>query len=376
MLIMPDSFKGSMTAVEATDILANEAEKAGATVVRLPLADGGEGSAECILRAKGGVFRSVSVCGPAGTPVEARYGITNDRTAVIEIAESTGITRQSKLHPLTSNTYGFGELILDALDQGIRSFILCLGGSASTDCGLGMAAALGVRFYDKQGTSFVPSGSSLSSVDRIDITNLDARITECDFTVICDVENPLYGPNGAAFVYGPQKGASPEDVQLLDDGLRHVAPLIAHVTGSDHDSLKGAGAAGGTGYGCAAFLKATMKSGIDTILDLNGFKTIPGICISGDVGDTNAYGFDLIITGEGCLDDQSLMGKVLSGILKRSHGIPVVSFCGTCKADPSELKNAGVMVVEIGKGIPVDESIANGKYYLKKAAETFFSETK
>ncbi len=374
---MPDSFKGCMTAVEATDILANEAEKAGATVVRLPLADGGEGSAECILRATGGLFRSVIVCGPAGTPIKASYGITRDNTAVIEIAESTGLTRQSELHPFSANTYGFGELILDALDQGIRSFILCLGGSASTDCGLGMAAALGARFYDCNNEIIVPSGSSLISIDKIDTTNLDQRISESKFTVICDVENPLFGPNGAAYVYGPQKGASPDDVILLDNGLRHVAPEITRVIGVNHTSVVGAGAAGGTGFGCAAFLNATMKSGTETILDINGFGIIPGREDSNENNkESSSEGFDLIITGEGCLDEQSLMGKVLRGILKRSNGIPVVSFCGTCKIDPSELRKAGVTAVEIGRDVPIDDSVRNGKYYLKKAAEAFFFETK
>ena len=322
-------------------------------------------------------YRSVIVCGPAGTRIEATYGITNASTAVIEIAESTGLTRQSELHPLTSNTYGFGELILDALEQGIRSFILCLGGSASTDCGLGMAAALGAKFYDRNKEIIVPSGSSLISIDKIDTSSLDQRISESNFTVICDVENPLFGPNGAAYVYGPQKGASPDDVILLDNGLRHVAPEITRVTGVDHTSVIGAGAAGGTGFGCAAFLNATMKSGIETILDINGYSVIPGREDSNENNkESSPEGFDLIITGEGCLDEQSLMGKVLSGILKRSNGIPVVSFCGKCKIDPFVLKNAGVTAVEIGEGVPVDDSIANGKYYLKKAAEAFFSETK
>lgn len=358
VMVIPDSFKGSLSSGAAADILAEAAKRhLKCEVVKLPIADGGEGSVDCILRACGGEKRRVVVHSPENLPIEAEFGIMDNKTAVIEIAESSGLTKQSGFHALTAGTYGFGELILSALKLGCQSFFLCLGGSATTDCGCGMAAALGVRFLDQAGNAFIPVGGTLHKVSRIDLSGLDPRISRSDFTVMSDVANPLYGPMGAASVYAPQKGASPQEVALLDAGLRHIARIIER---DCHKScrMEAAGAAGGAGYGCAAFLNASVVSGIEGLLSLCSFDSLVSGC-------------DLILTGEGCLDDQSLMGKVLSGILRHAEGKEIVSFCGSCKASPDMLAKKRVTAVEIGRGIDPKESMENGAHYLRLAADAY-----
>ena len=359
-IIIPDSFKGSISATSAAEIIGRAARAAGYDTVEVPIADGGEGTVDCILKTAGGEKISVRVRGPEGKDIDAAYGITAGNIAVIEIAESTGITKQSSLHPMSAGTYGFGQLIRDALDRGARRFLLGLGGSASTDCGMGMAAALGVRFADGRGEEFIPCGERMQDIAAVDISELDPRIAECSFRVMNDVANPLTGPNGAAFIYGPQKGADPAQVRILDEGLRIASVKIEQTTGCEPDRIVGAGAAGGSGYGCAAFLKAETGSGIDTMLDLCDFDGIVGDC-------------ELIVTGEGSLDRQSLMGKVLSGIMGRAKGKPIVSFCGRCGLEAEELKKANVTAVEISRGVDAGESIRNGEKYLKLAAEEYFT---
>ena len=359
VIIIPDSFKGSISSEKAAEILGQAARKAGFETVEAPVADGGEGTIECVLKITGGQKRAVRVCGPEGTDITAMYGITSRDEAVIEIAESTGITKQNGLHPMTAETFGFGQLILDALDNGVRKFILGLGGSASTDCGMGMAAAWGVRFIDGRGLDFVPCGERMRDIAMVDMSGIDPRIAESSFLVMCDVTNPLFGPKGAAYIFGPQKGADPEQVRILDDGLRGAARLIEQATGCDPESVRSAGAAGGSGYGCAAFLKARMESGIEVMLDLCSFDKNVGDC-------------DLIVTGEGSLDSQSLMGKVLSGLKKHSRGKPIVSFCGKCELGDDVLREENITAVEIGRDVPAEESIRNGEKYLRQAAEEFF----
>jgi len=361
IIVMPDSFKGSMSSKEVCDIISDEANKCGIDTVRLPIADGGEGSIECILNILGGDRVYCDVIGPGGNKITAYYGVTKQGTAVIEIAESSGITKQDSLHPVTSNTYGFGELIKDALAKGYKDFLLCLGGSATTDCGCGMAAALGAEFYNSNGDDIIPSGETLADVDRIDLTHLDSRIEGCNIRVMSDVENPLYGAKGAAYIFSPQKGASKEEVVLLDKGLEHVSKLIEKETGVSSKCVKGAGAAGGAGYGCASFLKAEIVSGINAILDIAEF-------------DKKVKDCDLIVTGEGKLDAQSLMGKVLSGIKKRSLNKRIVSFCGICDCDGAILKKENITAIEIGRNIPIDESIKNGAIYLKETASKYFKD--
>ena len=364
IIIAPDSFKGSLSSGEVADVIGDEvgAVFPGCEIVSMPIADGGEGSVDVILSAVGGDVFTEEVLSPDDRLIEAYYGVTGNGTAIIEMAQSSGITRQNGLHPMTSATFGFGQLILSALDKGITNFNLCIGGSASTDGGCGMACALGVRFYDKRGNSFVPCGETLINIDRIDCTGMDERVLKSRFTVMCDVDNPLHGLTGAAYVYGPQKGADADQVLILDAGLRHYGDVLEKHFGRNFAVVPGAGGAGGLGAGCLAFLGAEIRSGIDAILELYDFKE--------HCRDT-----DLIITGEGKVDSQSFQGKVLSGILRESGNIPVWSFCGVCEFDPVGLREMSVtasrsvpvVVFESCDDVSVEESMDNPVKYLRIA---------
>ena len=364
VIVAPDSFKGSLTAVQVADIIAEAVLELHphCEVVKLPLADGGEGSIDAILSAlNAGSIYSAQALSPDEQLIDAQFGIINtdkDKSAVLEVAQSSGITRQVGLHPMTSSTYGFGQLILAALDKGARDFTLCIGGSASTDGGAGMAAALGVEFLNADGKYFVPNGETLSKVKKIDVSALDSRIAQSKFTVLCDVSNPLFGLDGAAYVYAPQKGASPTQVEVLDAGLRHLSKVIAATTtasDSDYASLSGAGAAGGLGFGSMVFLQAELVSGIEAILELCKFKE-------------HLQGTDLIITGEGKLDAQSFSGKALSGILKASGEVPVVSICGSNDCDELYLSKHGLRAYTISKHFSLKESLQSPENCLEVTA--------
>ena len=357
VIIAPDSFKGALSANQVADIIAEEvnAEFPGCTVIKMPIADGGEGSTDTILAAMGGKKYTAQALSPDDRHIAASFGIAADGTAILEMAQSSGLTMQSGMHPMTASTFGFGQLILAALDRGARDFILCIGGSATTDGGGGMAAALGVRFLDRTGSSFVPCGGTLVKISRIDVGDIDGRIRESRFTVMCDVDNPLFGENGAAYVYAPQKGAKPEQVLALDKGLRHLGKTLFDQFGTDFSGVPGAGAAGGLGAGCMAFLNANLMSGSEAILNLCGFeKHLPGT--------------DLIITGEGKLDAQSFYGKVLSGILSRAPHVPVCSICGVCDCDEGFLKGRNINIFEASEGVSMEESMKNPVKYLRIAA--------
>jgi len=357
IIIAPDSFKGALTSIQVADIIAEEIIAAfpDSNIIKMPIADGGEGSVDTIIVAMGGEVYTAEVRSADDRQITAEYGIANNGSAILEMAQSSGITRQVGLHPMTSTTFGFGQLILAALERGARTFMLCIGGSATTDGGCGMASALGVKFIDENGDSFIPCGETLGAIARFDTSGIDKRIAKCNFTVMCDVDNPLFGERGAAYVYGPQKGATPEQVVELDKGLRHFGGLLSEQFGSGFCDIPGAGAAGGLGAGCVAFLGASLISGIDAILDLCNF--------SESVKDT-----DLIITGEGKLDEQSLQGKVLSGLMKSSGGVPVWSICGVCGLEEAVLSESGIKVFEASEGVSVEESIGNPERYLRIAA--------
>lgn len=357
IIIIPDSFKGSMTSIKVSDIIEESIKKyVEINTVKIPIADGGEGSTDCILMTLGGEKISVKVKSPENVEINAYYGITKDRIAVIEIAESSGITKQTSFDAKNATTYGFGQLIKDALDKGCRKFLLCLGGSATTDCGFGMAVALGAEFYNALGESFLPVGGTLSEIANVSLDNIDNRINASEFIVMCDVDNPLYGERGAAYIYAPQKGATPLDVKILDTGLKHASFILEKKTGYNYTEVPGAGAAGGAGYGCMAFLDAKLKSGIEAMLEIVAFDKKKKSC-------------KRIITGEGKIDEQSFMGKVLSGIKKHSESIPITAFCGISTLSDEEKKNSGIDIVEIGRGIPLEESITNGEKYLRIKAE-------
>ena len=334
ILLIPDSFKGTLSSRQVCETMARAIEKRlpRATVRAIPVADGGEGTVEAFLTALGGEKVEATVCGPLFAPMKSFYGLLPDGTAVIEMAACAGLPLAgSKKNPERTTTYGVGQLIVDALDKGARNFLVGLGGSATNDGGCGCASACGVRFFEANGSSFVPSGRNLTDIMAIDMKEADPRLKECTFTVLCDIDNPLCGETGAAAVFGPQKGADEAMIKRLDEGLRHLAWLWKRDLGCDLLNLPGGGAAGGMGAGMAAFFGGTLRPGIDLLLDAVGF-------------DTLAKDADLIFTGEGCLDGQTLRGKAVAGVARRAKALslPVVAVVGGSKGDLASLYDQGL----------------------------------
>jgi glycerate kinase len=334
VLIAPDKFEGSLSAEQAARAIEAGVRRArpDADTVRLPVGDGGAGTLDAVVAAG---FRRVTtrVTGPTGEPVEAAFAVSPDgERAFIEMAEASGLKRLpgGRRAPRDATTYGTGELLRAALDRGVRSLVLGIGGSATTDGGAGMASALGARLLDQRGAPLPPGGAALLRLARIDVSGLDPRLRELDVTVASDVDNPLVGPEGAAAVYGPQKGATPEDVLLLDSALRRYAQVLKDDLGLDLAEVPGAGAAGGLGAGAIAFLGGRLEPGIDLILDLIGFHAA-------------VAGADLVLTGEGKLDRQSLRGKAPHGVARAAaaHGVPVVALAGVVEVAAQELRAAG-----------------------------------
>ncbi len=333
IIIAPDSFKGTLSAREICDT-AREAILSilpAARVECLPLADGGEGSAEIMTDALGGEMIPVEVAGPFGDPVDARYGRAGE-TAIIEMAQAAGLSRCEKKDVMNAGSFGVGQMILHAAHHGARRVILCLGGSATNDGGCGMAAATGVRFFDKTGASFVPTGGTLEQISRIDAREMDPAVQAMSFTVMSDVKNPLFGENGAAYVFAPQKGADAAQVEALDRGLRHFADVARRDTGFDIAALPGSGAAGGMGGGSVVFFNAVIRSGIDTVLDALRFEE-------------RAKDADLILTGEGKMDEQTMGGKAVSGVLRRRGNTPVIAVVGGYEGDERVFFEAGLTAV-------------------------------
>ncbi|MCI5594935.1 MAG: glycerate kinase [Clostridiales bacterium] len=333
-LIMPDSFKGTMDSIEVCEIMKSAVleKNPGAEVVTVPVADGGEGTVDCFLSAFGGKKKTVTVTGPYGKKVQAAYGITGD-TAIIEMAAASGfaLTDNGMRDPSAATTFGVGELVRDAVESGCRRIILGLGGSCSNDGGAGMAAALGTVFYDEAGKSFVPAGRNLDRISRIDKTASDRLLGNVAIEAMCDIDNPLYGPRGAAYVFAPQKGADEAMVRVLDGNLKKYAETVKAETGADISELAGGGAAGGTGAGAYVFLGARLRQGIDVILDMLGFEKLIKDC-------------RVIFTGEGSFDSQSLGGKVAVGISRRAmkSGIPVIVVAGSVADNISGLSEVGI----------------------------------
>ncbi|MCR5060615.1 MAG: glycerate kinase [Saccharofermentans sp.] len=322
-----DSFKGSLTSLEAGNAAAEGVRECmpEADVSVCPLADGGEGTVDAVYSAVGGEYITKNVTGPSGKKVEARYLIFDD-IAVIEIASAAGITLigDEENDIIHATTYGVGELISDALSRGIREFYIGLGGSATNDCGIGMLKALGYRFTDSGGRD-----ADLGSVERIEMQCAMPELKKCSFKVLSDVNNPLYGPNGASAVFAPQKGASPEEVALMDEWMKRFAALVSvSIPGTDSD-LPGNGAAGGLGFAFRTFLGADIRSGADTIIEMSGLED-------------KIERSDIVITGEGKIDRQTMMGKGPSKIaeIAKKHGKKVIAFGGTVEdCDYSSLFN-------------------------------------
>jgi glycerate kinase len=332
VVVAPDKFEGSLRAGQAAAAIEAGLRRArpDVEVVRLPLGDGGAGTLDALLAAG---FERVPVRarGPTGEPVDAAIAV-DGRRAFVEMAEASGLKRLpgGRRAPLEATTYGTGELLAAALDGGAREIVLGIGGSATTDGGAGMAAALGARLLGRDGAELPPGGAALLRLDRIDVSGLDPRLGSVRVTVACDVDNPLVGPEGAAAVYGPQKGAGPGDVLLLDSALRRYARVLADDLGLDLAAVPGAGAAGGLGAGAIAFCGAELRTGIELVLELVGF-------------DRAVAGADLVVTGEGKLDAQSLRGKAPVGVARAAaaHGVPVVALAGAVEVADRELRAAG-----------------------------------
>ena len=322
ILIVPDSFKGTLSASEVCDAIGDGilSEIPDAEIIKIPVADGGEGSSDAL----GAERIFVSVHGPLGETCDAFIGKLN-QTAVIEMASCAGLPLvKGRENPEVTGTYGVGELILKALDLGFRDFLLCLGGSATNDCGCGMAACLGVSFENEKGEKFIPVGGTLKDIRKIDLSNIDKRLLDSRIRAMCDVKNPLYGENGAAYVFAPQKGADEECVKRLDYGLRCFAEACNSSLGTDVSLLEGGGAAGGMGAGVVALLKGKLVRGIDAVLDAASF-------------DERLDGADAIISGEGRFDSQSFGGKVISGIAERAGEVPLIAVCGSVDRDIEKL---------------------------------------
>lgn len=323
VLIAPDSFKGTMSASEVCRIIRKAFLQVNPAleVECLPMADGGEGTVDAFLSAVGGERRTARVHGPLFAALDAPFGILKDGAAVIEMAAASGLPLAGKdKNPLYTSSYGTGELIRAALDAGCRKILIGAGGSATVDGGIGCLTALGARFTDKTGAEAAPMGCGLRQIAQIHTEGLDERLREAEITVLCDVESPLYGPNGAAFVFAPQKGASPKQVQTLDHFLQAFSQTLLRYTGRDIRSLPGAGAAGGLAGGLHALLGARLAGGVETLLGEIGF-------------DALALRSTLVVTGEGRVDAQSLQGKVMSGIAKHAPHTPVIAIAGSVRGD-------------------------------------------
>lgn len=322
VVVASDSFKGCLTSMQVAEGVEAGIRKCcpDCQVVKIAVADGGEGTVDALLETMGGRRVSAEVSDPLGRPCMAEYAILNDEvTAVMEMSSASGLTllKHEERNPLLTSTYGTGQMIADALDRGCRRFLIGIGGSATNDAGMGMLEALGCRFLDEDGNALQGCGESMSRIATIDLSNLRSEIGESEFIVACDVDSPFHGPEGAAYVYGPQKGATPEMVIRLDAGLRNMADLIAREMGIQVVDMPGAGAAGGLGGAFKAFLNAELRKGAEMVLEAIGFDEI--------IKDA-----DLVITGEGRIDAQTMTGKLPYAVARRAgaQGIPVLAICG------------------------------------------------
>lgn len=321
IVVASDSFKGTLSSVEIARLVAEEAPGVipGAEVDAVPMADGGEGTAEVLASACGGKIREVDALDPLGRPVRASYALLGSGRAAVEVAAASGLPllAPEERHAGRTTSLGTGQLILDALDQGCDSITLALGGSATNDCGTGILRALGARFLSVEREELEGTGDELGRISRIDLSGLDERVGRTEFHVMCDVDNPLTGPDGAAAVYGPQKGAGPKDVARLDAGMHRYAAVIRDQLGIDVENVPGSGAAGGIGACCVAFFGATLAPGVERVASLVGLEG-------------RLAGADLCITGEGRLDAQSIRGKVVAGVARACAraGVPCVAITG------------------------------------------------
>lgn len=366
-VIAPDKFKGSLTGFEFCDVVAEGLRIVfpNAEILKIPLADGGDGTIEVVRHYLKADTIALTVKNPFFKAVEATYLFSNDtKIAYIEMAEASGLKllKESEKNCKSTTSYGTGELIADALKKGAKEIILGIGGSATNDAGMGMAAALGFAFLDENDRPLLPIGSNLIQVERIDSSGVDAKLKTVRVKVACDVTNPFYGKQGAAYVYAEQKGATPDDISDLDDGLKKFARVIEKTYGKNVQQLSGAGAAGGMGAGTSVFLNATLTSGIELIKEMVDF-------------DSQTKDADWIITGEGKLDGQTLSGKTINGVLNsaKKQNIPVAALCGSVDISIADQENLGLDYVAsiIGGLSNLEQAIASSRQNLIKSAYNY-----
>lgn len=352
IVIAPDSFKDSLSAADVASAIARGLRQAlpEAALIERPMADGGEGTMQAIMAACQGELRSLTVDGPLGQPTLAHWGwLAGERTAIIEMAEASGLQllERQQRDACNSSTYGTGQLVAAAIEAGASRIILAIGGSATNDAGTGMLCALGLRLADAQGAELPRGGLALARLASVDIGGLDRRLADVQFEVAADVDNPLCGPNGASHIFGPQKGATPEQVVALDKALDHFADHCAPLLGNDHRNLPGCGAAGGMGFAAKAFLNASFRPGVEVVAQLVGLAEA-------------VQGADLVITGEGRFDAQTLRGKTPFGVARvaRAAGVPVVVIAGTLGEGYQEM---------YAQGVDAAFSLASGPMTLEQA---------
>lgn len=337
-ILVPDSFKGTLSAIEVCNIMKSSIKNLykDANIISVPVADGGEGTVDAFLYALGGEKKSIWVSDAFNEQkILAHYAMLKDNIAVIEMAACAGLPLvKNRLEPDKTTTFGVGELIIDAINSGAKKIILGLGGSATNDGGCGMASALGVKFKDEQDQEFIPTGGTLSQIYKIDMNNIYSKIKDVEFVSMCDVDNPLCGKLGASAVFAPQKGADEDMVRLLDEGLAHLAKIIKRDLHIEVKDIKGAGAAGGLGAGSIAFLQSKLTKGIDAILDTIKFDELVSKA-------------DIVFTGEGKFDSQSLHGKVVMGVANRSqkYKTPVIVVTGAIGENIQEAYNKGITAI-------------------------------
>lgn len=356
-----------MTALEATLAMEKGIKKVlpAANVVNIPLADGGEGTVQALVDSMDGKVITHTVTGPLGEQVEAHYGIIQDSIAVIEIAAAAGlhIISPEDRNPMKTTTYGVGELILHALNKGIDHFIIGLGGSGTNDGGIGMAQALGAEITDKQGNPVSFGGAGLAQVSYISTCNMDKRLQSCTFEIACDVENPLTGPKGASFVYGPQKGADAKTVSELDEHMKRYADILQRDLHIDATHIKGAGAAGGLGAAFIAFFDATLHRGIDVITKITHLED-------------HIKNADFVLTGEGKIDHQTMYGKTLVGVaqIAKKYDVPVIAITGSNQVVTSEIYRTGIQAIFsiVNEPMSLQEAMERSEALAEKVTENIF----
>ncbi len=367
IVVAPDKFKGSLTSVE----FCNSVEEGlnailhNPEILKMPLADGGDGTIEILDYHLKGEHIKVIVSDPLFRPIEASYFfIPETKTAFIEMAEASGmkLLNATDQNCMNTSTFGTGELILDAIQKGANNIVIGIGGSATNDCGIGMASALGYKFLDKSKKELKPIGKNLIKIDSIDHSQVNKELKDVQFKVACDVTNPLYGENGAAYVYASQKGASKLEVELLDKGLRNLARIFLSQFKSDVEKIEGGGAAGGMGVGTKMFLNTSLTSGIDLIKEMIGFDAL--------IKDA-----DWVITGEGKLDDQTLSGKTIKGVVDSSkqYNIKVAAFCGKSELNSKQLKQFRISYLDevMNYAKDLNDALINSYFYVSKMAMNF-----